>query len=64
MIMAKDADGHKVTGMNFIDTMDFVNDENIFYCTMCFDDKRYDHVQRILQRNYNMLYVDSVAYDY
>ncbi|MDN0078373.1 hypothetical protein QVO32_02970 [Bacteroides gallinaceum] len=51
VILAKDEDGHKVTGMNFIDTLEFTDDKYMSYCTRCFNDARYEQVQRMIRRN-------------
>ena len=70
VILAKDEDGHKVTGMAFVDTLEIVYDENISYCTRCFNDARYDQVQSMIKRNLKnntmpgVSTVDSIVYDY
>lgn len=51
VFLAKDEDGHKVTGMSFIDTLEIVNDRSLSYCTRCFNDARYEQVQRMIRRN-------------
>lgn len=51
IILAKDEDGHKVTGMTFVDTLDIIYDENLSYCTRCFNDARYEQVQSMIKRN-------------
>lgn len=51
IILAKDEDGHKVTGMNFVDTLEIVDDSGLSYCTRCFNDARYEQVQRMIRRN-------------
>ena len=70
VILAKDEDGHKVTGMAFVDTLEIVYDENISYCTRCFNDARYEQVQSMIKRNLKnntmpvVSTVDSIVYDY
>lgn len=49
--LAKDNKGHRVLGMEFIDTLNFCPDYDYSYCTKCFDDASYEHVQQILARN-------------
>lgn len=49
--LAKDNKGHRVFGMEFIDTLNFCPDYDYSYCTKCFDDASYEHVQQILARN-------------
>lgn len=48
---AKDEHGHRVYGMVFLDTISFTSDDQLSYCTRCFDDACYEHVQKILSRN-------------
>lgn len=48
---AKDENGHRVYGMQFLDTAFFCPNFEFSYCTRCFDDDCYVHVQKILQRN-------------
>ena len=70
VILAKDEDGHKVTGMNFIDTLEFTDDKYMSYCTRCFNDARYEQVQRMIRRNDKdrtmpgVSLPDSIAYEY
>ena len=70
VILAKDEDGHKVTGMTFVDTLEIAYDENLSYCTRCFNDARYDQVQSMIKRNRKnktmpgVLSPDSIAYVY
>lgn len=70
VILAKDEDGHKVTGMTFVDTLEIVYDENLSYCTRCFNDARYEQVQSMIKRNRKnntmpgILSPDSIAYSY
>lgn len=49
--MAKDENGHRVYGMQFLDTASFCPNFEFSYCTRCFDDSCYAHIQEILQRN-------------
>lgn len=49
--LAKDENGHRVYGMQFLDTVSFCPTFEFSYCTRCFDDSCYAHVQNILQRN-------------
>lgn len=51
VIDAKDNKGHKVSGMKFVDTLYFCNDNNLRYCIECFVDSTYEHVKRIATRN-------------
>lgn len=48
---AKDEEGHKVQGMNFILTDRFIDNGTISYCTRCFDDDLYEKVQLISRQN-------------
>lgn len=70
VILAKDEDGHKVTGMSFVDTLDIVDDSGLSYCTRCFNDARYEQVQRMIKRNDKdrtmpgVSLPDSIAYEY
>ena len=61
VILAKDEDGHKVTGMNFIDTLEIMNDQYMSYCTRCFNDERYDQVQGMIKRNNNDRTMPGIA---
>ncbi len=49
--LAKDENGHRVYGMQFLDTATFCPNFKFSYCTRCFDDSCYAHVQNILRRN-------------
>lgn len=49
--LAKDENGHRVYGMQFLDTASFCPNFEFSYCTRCFDDSSYEHVQNILKRN-------------
>lgn len=51
VILSKDEDGHKVSGMRFVDTLEIVDDSGLSYCTICFNDARYEQVQRMIKRN-------------
>lgn len=52
IITAKYKDGHKVTGMKFVDTLAIVYDGCVSYCTWCFNDALYEQVQGMIKRNY------------
>lgn len=70
IILAKDEYEHRVTGMTFVDTLEFVYDNNLSYCTRCFNDTRYEQVQGMIKRNRKnktmpgVLQLDSIAYEY
>jgi len=46
---AKDRDGHRIFGMEFIDTADLLQrlPEDVKYCPRCISDSTYEHLQRI-----------------
>lgn len=49
--LAKNEDGHRVFGMNFIDTTEFCPNYEYSFCTRCFDDASYERVLQISARN-------------
>ena len=44
-------DGHAVYGMLFIDTVEYVESDDVAYCTICFNDNLYERVKNISVRN-------------
>lgn len=59
---AKDEDGHKVYGMEFMDTVTFAPEYKFSYCTRCFSEMQYEQLEKILERNTQCVY-DSVVSD-
>ncbi|MEG2599510.1 MAG: hypothetical protein RSA66_08555 [Muribaculaceae bacterium] len=51
VFFAKDRRGHDVDGMTFVDTLNIISDDNLTYCTECFDDEAYEHVQKLIVQN-------------
>lgn len=67
LITARDDNGHRVSGMQFIDTLSFLPNDEFSYCKRCFDDECYQHAQEIMERNLEYLQreeSDSIDYDF
>lgn len=47
----KGQDGHAVYGMLFVDTAEYVESDDVAYCTRCFNDNLYERVNAISVRN-------------
>ena len=47
----KDDVGHKVVGVEFVDTNEFCPNYQFFYCKYCFNDIKYEQIKGILERN-------------
>ena len=47
----KDADGHDVNGIEFVDTASICPNFKFYYCKRCFTDEQYEHVEQIIERN-------------
>lgn len=51
-IVKTNVDGTEIQGVNFLDTMNIIDGEYPYaYCNICFDDKSYEHVSKIIERN-------------
>lgn len=58
LIIAKDQHGHKVYGMEFVDTASFAPKYKFSYCTRCVNENQYEHIQKLLQRNKELKYIE------
>lgn len=47
----KDDEGHKVIGVEFVDTNEIYPNYQFYYCKYCFNDIKYEQMKRILERN-------------